>query len=182
MKLTLFFLLAHYISFSQIDSCAFFGNRSIFPYYHSEPKNAKDFYTLKKDFLKSITAETTFDGIITVIFFINYKGETNFYTSQICDQNYKTLPLSADIDLLCSQIVQAVKQTSPWKPALDEKRTLLIPANFILLDLTTENSLKYFLNSFFILLMVFGLNIQAQMDSFMLEYKFERCKQIVMRL
>ena len=30
--------------------------------------------------------------------------------------------ITKDIELLCSQILQSVKQTSPWKPQLDEQR------------------------------------------------------------
>ena len=117
------FIITGSISFSQTDSCAFFGNRPIFPYYHpSTQSNGKDFYTVKQGFYSHITSKTNFNGIITVNFFINYKGETNFYTTQLCDLNYKPLSITNDIELLCSQIVEAVKQTSPWKPALDEKR------------------------------------------------------------
>lgn len=106
-----------------MDSCSFFGNRPIFPYYHpTSPSNGKDFYTVKKEFLKTINAQTNFNGIIAVNFFINYKGETDFYSTQICDLNYKVLTISRDIELLCSQILHAVKQTSPWRPALDEKK------------------------------------------------------------
>lgn len=119
----LLFVIINSISFSQTDSCLFFGNRPIFPYYHpTSPSNGKDFYTVKQDFRKVITTETNFSGIITVNFFINYKGETDFYKTQICDLDYKSLPVSTDIELLCSQILQAVKQTSPWKPQIDEKR------------------------------------------------------------
>jgi hypothetical protein len=115
-KLTVVLLFVYGISFSQTDSCSFFGNKPIFPYYHpTSPSNGKDFYTVKKEFHKIITAQTNFNGIITVNFFINYKGDTDFYNTQICDLNYN--PLS----LLCSQILQAVKQTSPWKPQLDEQ-------------------------------------------------------------
>ena len=122
-KFTIILLFIYNISFSQTDSCLFFGNKPIFPYYYpSQPTNGRDFYTTKKEFLKKITAETSFDGIVTVIFFINYKGETNFYTTQICDLNYKPLSITNDIELLCSQILEAVTQTTPWKPALDDKR------------------------------------------------------------
>ncbi len=122
-KLTVVLLFVYNISFSQTDSCDFFGNKAIFPYYHpNQPNNGKDFYTVKKEFHKTITVRTNFNGIITVNFFINYNGETNFYNTQICDLNYKPLSITKDIELLCSQILQAVKQTSPWKPALDEKR------------------------------------------------------------
>lgn len=118
-------------SFSQTDSCSFFGNRPIFPYYHpTSPCNGKDFYTVKKEFRKSITAQTSFNGIITVNFFINYKGETDFYKNQICDLEYRPLSITTDIELLCSQILQAVKQTSPWKPALDEKRNSINSRKF----------------------------------------------------
>lgn len=115
------FLITSNISFSQTDSCTFFGNKPIFPYYSFVPNNNKDFYTVKKEFQKTITAKTNFNGIITVNFFINYLGETNFYTTQLCDLNYKPLSITSDTKLLCTQILQAVKQTSPWKPALDEK-------------------------------------------------------------
>lgn len=122
-KLTIAVLFVYGISFSQTDSCNFFGNRPIYPYYHhTSPNNGKDFYTVKKEFQKIITAQTNFNGIITVNFFINYKGETDFYKTQICDLEYKPQSITANIELLCSQILQAVKGTSPWKPALDEKR------------------------------------------------------------
>ena len=122
-KLTIIVLFVYSISFSQTDSCAFFGNKPIFPYYHpTSPSNGKDFYTIKKEFHKTITAQTNFNGIIIVNFFINYQSETNFYTTQLCDLNYKPLSTTNNTELLCSQVLQAVKQTSPWKPQLDEKR------------------------------------------------------------
>ncbi len=121
-KLTVVLLFVYSISFSQTDSCAFFGNKPIFPYYRFPPSNGKDFYTIKKEFNKAITATTNFNGIITVNFYINYKGETNFYNTQICDANYMSLSITKDIEELCSQILQAVKLTSPWKPAIDDKK------------------------------------------------------------
>ncbi len=121
-KLTIVLLFVYSISFSQTDSCSFFGNKPIFPYYYpTSPSNGKDFYTVKKEFHKIITAQTLFNGIITVNFFINYKGDTDFYNTRICDLNYKPLSITKDIELLCSQILQAVKQTSPWRPQLDEQ-------------------------------------------------------------
>lgn len=122
-KLTIALLFVYGISFSQTDSCSFFGNKPISPYYHpTSLSNGKDFYTVKKEFQKIITTQTNFNGIITVNFFINYKGDTDFYNTQICDLQYKPLSITKDIELLCSQILQAVKQTSPWKPGLDEKK------------------------------------------------------------
>jgi hypothetical protein len=118
-----FFNAIHYFTYSQTDSCAFFGDKIIYPYYHpSPPSNGKDFYTIKKEFRNTITAQTNFNGIITVIFFINYKGETNYYKTQVCDLNYKSLNITSDIELLCNQVLQAVKQTSPWKPSLDDNK------------------------------------------------------------
>ncbi len=118
-----FFLTVNYFSFSQKDSCDFFGDKVIYPYYHpAPPSNGKDFYTIKKEFRNTITAKTNFNGIITIIFFINYKGETNYYTTQVCDLDYKPLNITNEIDPLCKQILQAVKQTSPWKPSFDEKK------------------------------------------------------------
>jgi hypothetical protein len=118
-----FFITIHYFSFSQTDSCAFFGDKIIYPYYHPSPaSNGRDFYTIKKEFRNVITAQTNFNGIITVIFFINYKGETKYYSTLICDLNYKSLSITNDIELLCSQALQAIKQTSPWKPALDDNK------------------------------------------------------------
>ena len=122
-KLTVILLFVYGISFSQTDSCSFFGGKPIFPYYHpTSPSDGKDFYTVKKEFHKIISAQTNFNGIITVNFFINYKGETDLYKTQICDLNYKPLSLTTDIELLCSQVLEAVKQTSPWKPQLDERK------------------------------------------------------------
>jgi len=122
-KLTVVLLFVYGISFSQTDSCSFFGGKPIFPYYHpTSPSNGKDFYTVKKEFHNTITAQTHFNGIITIIFFINYKGETDFYKTQICDLNYQPLSITSEIELLCSQVLEAVKQTSPWKPQLDERK------------------------------------------------------------
>jgi hypothetical protein len=122
-KLTVVVLFVYGFSFSQTDSCAFFGDKIIYPYYHpAPPTNGKDFYTIKKQFHDEITAKTNFSGIITVNFYINYKGETNYYRTQICDLNYRPLSITHDIDSLCSQILQAVKQQSPWRPSLDEKK------------------------------------------------------------
>jgi hypothetical protein len=103
------------------DSCSFFNHKIIYPYYYpSSPSNGKDFYVIKQEFIKSITAKTNFNGIITVIFFINYKGETNFYKTQLCDLNYKTISITKENNVLCDQILDAVKNTGPWKPMLDE--------------------------------------------------------------
>ena len=121
VKLTILLLFVYGISFSQADSCAFFGNRPIFPYYHpNPPSNGKDFYTTKKEFQNVITAQTNFNGIITINFYINYKGEADYYRTQICDLNYLPLSISKDIELLSSQILFAVKLTSPWIPASNE--------------------------------------------------------------
>ena len=117
-KLTVFFLLLHGLSSAQHDSCSFFGNKPIFPYYYpSQPSNGKDFYTTKLEFRKAITAESSFSGIITVIFFINYLGETDFYRLGLCDPAYNPLPVSGENSLLCEQVLQAVKQSGPWKPS-----------------------------------------------------------------
>lgn len=130
-KLTILSLFVYTISFSQTDSCAFFGNKPIFPYYHPiPPNNGKDFYTIKKEFRKTITAKTNFNGIITVNFFINYNGETDFYTFQICDLNYTPLIITTEIEPLCAQILLAVKQTSPWKPSLGEKKNSINSRKF----------------------------------------------------
>ena len=105
------------------DSCSFFNNKPIYPYYENKGiSNGKDFYTQKKEFKKAINAQTNFNGIITIIFFINDKGETNFYKTQICSLDYKTLQITNDIELLCSQILEAVKNTSPWKPLINEQK------------------------------------------------------------
>ena len=121
-KLTIVTLFVYAISFAQPDSCSFFGNKPIFPYYHpTQPTNGKDFYTIKKGFYQTITAKTNFSGVITISFFINYKGETDFYKTQVCDLNYQPLSISTDIEALCTQVLQAVKQTSPWKPSIDEQ-------------------------------------------------------------
>lgn len=105
------------------DSCAFFNNKPIYPYYSNNGIiNGKDFYTQKKEFRNSITAKTNFNGIITVYFFLNDVGETNFYTTQLCDLNYKTIVITKDIEPLCTQVLEAVKKTAPWKPMLDETK------------------------------------------------------------
>ena len=123
IKLTIILLFVYSFSFSQTDSCAFFGNKPIFPYYYpTSPSNGKDFYTVKKEFYKNITAKTNFSGIVTINFFINYNGETDFYNTQLCDLNYQPLNITNDTELLCSEILKAVKQTAPWKPSLDDKQ------------------------------------------------------------
>jgi len=113
-KLTVFFLLVYGLSSAQSDSCAFFGNKPIFPYYYPSLASGKDFYTTKQEFRKIITAKTDFDGIITVIFFINYKGETGYYRVQVCDAAYVPLEIGGNNSLLCEQALQAVKQSGPW--------------------------------------------------------------------
>lgn len=130
LKLTVILLFVYGFSFSQTDSCAFFGNKPIFPYYRYTPSNGKDFYAVKQGFINSITVKTNFSGIVTVNFFINYKGETDFYKTQICDVNYKSLNITSDVALLCSQILEAVKQTGPWKPALDDKKEIINSRKF----------------------------------------------------
>ncbi len=108
---------------TQTDSCAFFKNKSIYPYYYANGiSNSKDFYTQKKEFRNTITAKTNFNGIITIYFFINDAGETNFYTMQLCDLNYKTISITNDNKILSNQVLEAVKNTSPWKPMLDENK------------------------------------------------------------
>lgn len=116
-KLTVFFLLLCGLSSAQSDSCAFFGNKPIFPYYYPSLINGKDFNTTKQEFRKVITAKTNFDGIITVIFFVNYKGEAGFYRVQVCNADYTPLEIDNNNNLLCEQALQAVKQSGPWKPA-----------------------------------------------------------------
>jgi hypothetical protein len=116
-KLTVSFLLLCGLCSAQNDSCSFFGNKPIYPYYYPSPLNGKDFYTTKKEFGKVITAKTNFDGIITVIFFINYKGETGYYRIQVCNADYTPLEIDSNNSLLCEQALQAVKQSGPWKPA-----------------------------------------------------------------
>lgn len=125
-QLTVFLLLVCKLSAAQEDSCSFFGNRPIYPYY-APPLSTQgtDFHTLKNTFRKAITAKTDFDGIITVVFFINYSGETNFYRIQACDNHYQPVKLSNDHQLLGEQVLAAVKQSGPWKPAYD-KRTGVI--------------------------------------------------------
>ncbi|MES2514185.1 MAG: hypothetical protein V4580_08565 [Bacteroidota bacterium] len=122
-KLTAVALLVYTLSYAQSDSCAFFGDKIIYPYYHpAPPTNGKDFYTLKKEFRNAITAQTTFNGIITVNFFINYKGETNYYRTQVCDLNYLPLSVTEEIEPLCSQILETIKHLSPWNPPYDDKK------------------------------------------------------------
>jgi len=120
----LYALFAKQITIAQnlkLDSCIFFNNKPIYPYYaNNSISNGKDFYTQKKEFKKAINAQTNFNGIITVIFFINDKGETNFYKTQLCDLNYKTIIITKNIEQLCSQILETVRNTSPWIPMLDE--------------------------------------------------------------
>mgnify|MGYP000854577101 FL=1 len=130
VKSNLVFLLIFFLSpncnFAQSksnDSCSFFNNKPIYPYYYPNVlSNGKDFYTQKKAFKKAITERTNFNGIVTVYFFINEFGETNFYTTQLCDLNYKTLSISKELEPLCAQILQAVRNTSPWKPMLNDKK------------------------------------------------------------
>lgn len=122
--LFIFTVFVKQVTFAQIkssDSCTFFNNKPIYPYYYPNIlSNGKDFYTQKKEFRNSITAKTNFNGIINVYFFINDAGETNFYTTQLCDLNYKTISITKDIELLCNQVLEAVKNTAPWKPMIDE--------------------------------------------------------------
>lgn len=116
---------------AQRDSCAFFGNKPIFPYYHpSPPSNGKDFYATKTAFKQAITANTHFSGIITVIFYINYLGETDFYRFQLCDLNYEPLAVNADNNDLCNQLLAAVKRSGPWKPAHDAEQGVVNARKF----------------------------------------------------
>lgn len=121
-QLTVFFLLVCKLSTAQEDSCSFFGNKPIYPYYAPTlSASGNDFHTTKNAFRKAITAKTDFDGIITVVFFVNYSGEANFYRMQACDNNYQPVTISSDHDLLAEQVLAAVKQSGPWKPAYDKK-------------------------------------------------------------
>ena len=130
VKLSFLIMLVPFVSFAQTDSCTFFGNKPIYPYYHPEPKNAKNFYTIKSDFRKVITAKTNFDGIITVTFFINYHGETGYYSTKLCDLNYQEIQENKEIEVLCSQALAAVKQSGPWQAAVDEKNKTLNTRKF----------------------------------------------------
>ncbi len=133
MKLTLI-LFACAISaavYGQPDSCSFFGNKPIYPYYiPGGLSNGKDFYTVKKEFQKIIIAQTAFNGIITVNFFINYKGDADFYRTQVCDLNYTPYTINTELEPLCSQVLLAVKQAGPWKPAMDHQKNLINSRKF----------------------------------------------------
>lgn len=128
--LIIFFLLLYGLCSAQTDSCSFFGNKPIYPYYYPEVVSVKDFYTVKNEFKKTITAKTDFDGMITIIFFINYKGEAGFYRTQVCNADYSPLEIGGNNRLLCEQALQAVKQAGPWKPAFDKERGVLNSRKF----------------------------------------------------
>ena len=103
----------------------------MFPYYYpAQPGMAKDFYSLKKEFTKAITANTTFDGLITIVFMINYEGKTCCYKTQLTDLEYQPLQQTAAVDELRGQVLKAVQMCGPWKPAKDEQNRAINSRKF----------------------------------------------------
>ncbi len=121
-------MFVHSKGFAQYDtndSCIFFGNRPVFPYYHpSQPTCSKDFYTIKKDFINAFDTISNFDGIITISFFINYKGETNYYNSTFLDLNYQTLNAPELLNLLAKKLIIVIKKLGVWKPVIYNNTTI----------------------------------------------------------
>lgn len=112
--------LSSYVLRAQVpqqDSCAFFGGKPIYPYYHpTQPLPAKDFYTLKKEFTAAVGSPQSFSGIITITFYINYKGETAYYETKLIDLNYQPLSPSAESTYLSGQLKQVIQRQGLWKP------------------------------------------------------------------
>ena len=123
-------------SFSQSpaeDSCRWFGGKPIYPYYHPtqpKPASGKDFYTLKKEFAKAYLTKAGFSGIITIIFYINYKGETNYYRVQAADPDYKPIENSPGVKVIADQLIPVIKQIGVWIPGRDAQNEIVNSRKF----------------------------------------------------
>lgn len=103
------------------DSCAFYGDRPIYPYYHpSQPACKKDFYQLKKQFQEICNQSKISDGIITISFVINYKGEVGLFKSTYLDLNYKHQEKTNEIITLSNSLIQYIKLLGLWIPSKDD--------------------------------------------------------------
>ncbi len=117
----------------QQDSCRWFGGKPIYPYYHPtqpRPVSGKDFYTLKKEFSNAYVTKTGFSGLITIIFYINYKGETNYYRSQAADLDYKPIENNKEAKIIAEQFIPVIKNIGAWVPGRDAQNEIVNSRKF----------------------------------------------------
>ncbi len=117
----------------QQDSCRWFGGKPIYPYYHPtqpKPLSGKDFYTLKKEFASAHIAKTNFSGILTIIFYINDKGETNYYRSQAADSDYNPVENNHEVKIIGDQFIPVIKKIGQWIPGRDAQNEIVNSRKF----------------------------------------------------
>lgn len=118
---------------SAADSCRWFGGKPIYPYYHPaqpKPASGKDFYTLKKEFVSAYVTKTGFSGLITIIFYINYKGETNYYRSQAADPDYNPIENNKEVNNIAEQFIPVIKKVGLWIPGRDAQNEIVNSRKF----------------------------------------------------
>ncbi len=104
------------------DSCAFFGGKPIYPYYYyAQPSCKVDFYQLKKQFKEACKNIKAMDGIYTISFYINYKGESDFFKSTVIDLNYQKKEITQTTTQLVEALTSVIKRAGTWMPSKDEK-------------------------------------------------------------
>lgn len=117
----------------QQDSCRWFGGKPIYPYYHPtqpKPASGKEFYTLKKEFANAYLTKANFSGIVTIIFYINYKGETNYYRSQAADADYNPIENNKEVRIISEQFITVIKNMGAWIPGRDAQNEIVNSRKF----------------------------------------------------
>jgi len=128
----LFFSCRLFSQTQKEDSCRWFGGKPIYPYYHPmqpKPVSGKDFYTLKKEFASAHITKTNFTGIVTIIFYINYNGETNYYRSQAADSDYNPVD-NRDVKIIAEQFIPVIKNIGLWVPGRDAQNEIVNSRKF----------------------------------------------------
>lgn len=94
-----------------------------------KPVSGKDFYTLKKEFASAHITKTNFTGIVTIIFYINYNGETNYYRSQAADSDYNPVD-NRDVKIIAEQFIPVIKNIGLWVPGRDAQNEIVNSRKF----------------------------------------------------
>lgn len=127
--LCIFFLLSNLAISGQIkDSLNFFDNRVVSPYYFQQQplRNEFSFYKIKQAFRQSVDTLgniDNFSGILTITFFVNYKGESNYFSVKAVDDNYQPVEINQHQKLrrLSSTLVHTSQHgLGAWIPAIDK--------------------------------------------------------------
>jgi hypothetical protein len=131
--ISLFFSCSLFSQTPQQDSCRWFGGKPIYPYYHPtqpKPASGKDFHTLKKEFANAYVAKTSFSGIITIIFYINYNGETNYYRALAADSDYNAIENNHEVKIIANQFIPVIKKLGQWIPGRDAQNEIVNSRKF----------------------------------------------------